>query len=124
MSLDLFAELHVTSYAKALPWYERFFGGPPTFVAHETEAVWELAEHRYLVLEELPAHAGHGEVTIFLDPPDQLDATVDALAERGIEPAHRETYDNGVRKVIFRDPEGNEIGYGGGPLEDGGGAVT
>ena len=118
MGLDLFAELHVTSYAEALPWYERFLGGPPTFVAHETEAVWELAEHRYLVLEELPEHAGHGEVTIFLDPPGELDATVDAIAARGIEPEHRETYGNGVRKVIYRDPEGNEIGYGGAPLDE------
>ena len=32
----------------------------------------------------------------------------------GIEPAERETYGNGVRKVIYRDPDGNEIGYGGG----------
>jgi len=31
------------------------------------------------------------------------------------EPATRETYSNGVRKVTFRDPDGNEIGYGGGP---------
>jgi predicted enzyme related to lactoylglutathione lyase len=113
MALDLFAELHVTSYADALPWYERLLGGPPTFVAHATEAVWELAEHRYLVLEELPEHAGHGQVTVFLD---DLDATVDAIVARGIEPAQRETYDNGVRKVTFRDPEGNEFGYGGAPL--------
>jgi hypothetical protein len=24
---------------------------------------------------------------------------------------------NGVRKVIYRDPDGNEIGFGGAPLE-------
>jgi hypothetical protein len=29
--------------------------------------------------------------------------------------ATRETYSNRVRKVTFRDPDGNEIGYGGGP---------
>ena len=27
----------------------------------------------------------------------------------------RETYENGVRKVTYRDPDGNEIGFGGGP---------
>jgi hypothetical protein len=34
---------------------------------------------------------------------------------RGIEPAQRETYPNGVRKVIYRDPDGNELGFGGLP---------
>jgi hypothetical protein len=28
----------------------------------------------------------------------------------------RETYSNGVRKITYRDPDGNEIGFGGGPL--------
>jgi hypothetical protein len=27
----------------------------------------------------------------------------------------RETYPNGVRKALYRDPDGNEIGFGGGP---------
>jgi hypothetical protein len=50
--------------------------------------------------------------TIFLD---DLDAVVQRIADRGIEPAERETYANGVRKVTYRDPDGNEIGFGGGP---------
>jgi hypothetical protein len=37
------------------------------------------------------------------------------ISARGIEPADRETYGNGVRKIIYRDPEGNELGIGGGP---------
>jgi len=36
---------------------------------------------------------------------------------RGVEPAERETYENGVRKVTYRDPDGNEIGFGGGPAD-------
>lgn len=27
----------------------------------------------------------------------------------------RETYSNGVRKALYRDPDGNEIGFGGAP---------
>jgi hypothetical protein len=38
---------------------------------------------------------------------------VAAIASRGLEPAERERYANGVRKVIYRDPDGNEIGFGG-----------
>ena len=38
------------------------------------------------------------------------------MADRGVEPALRETYGNGVRKATYRDPDGNEIGFGGAPL--------
>jgi hypothetical protein len=39
------------------------------------------------------------------------------MAARGLDPAQRETYDNGVRKITYRDPDGNEIGFGGGPAD-------
>jgi hypothetical protein len=39
------------------------------------------------------------------------------IAARGLEPDERETYSNGVRKVIYRDPDGNEVGLGGAPLD-------
>jgi hypothetical protein len=116
MSVDLFAGLSVSDYARSAAWYERFLGSPPSFVPHATEAVWELAEHRFLYILESPEHAGHGMLTVFLA---DLDARVGAIAERGIEPASRETYANGVRKVTYRDPDGNEIGLGGEPLPDG-----
>ncbi len=48
---------------------------------------------------------------------DDLEAMVEEIAARGIEPAKRETYRNGVRKATYRDPDGNEIGFGGAPLE-------
>jgi hypothetical protein len=37
------------------------------------------------------------------------------IAQRGIEPAKRETLDSGVTKVIYRDADGNEISFGGAP---------
>jgi hypothetical protein len=49
-------------------------------------------------------------VTLFVD---DLDDRVAAIGARGIEPAGREEYDNGVRKVTFRDPDGNEVAFGG-----------
>ncbi|PZG07058.1 VOC family protein [Nonomuraea aridisoli] len=113
MPLDLYAGIPVTDYAAALKWYERLLGSPPTFVASDTEAVWELAEHRSLFIEQLPERAGHALHTIFVDDFDEL---VAEITERGIEPAERETYSNGVRKAIYRDPDGNEIGFGGAPL--------
>ena len=113
MALALFAEIHVRSFAAAKPWYVKLLG-EPAFAAHDTEEVWELAEFRSIAVEEQPERAGHSAVTVFVD---DLDAVVDAIVARGIEPTSRETYENGVRKVTFHDPDGNEIGFGGAPLE-------
>lgn len=112
MAIDLFAGIPVNDFAAALAWYERLLGSPPAFFPHDAEAVWELAEHRYLYIERLPERAGHAMHTLFVD---DFDARVAAIAGRGLEPAVRETYDNGVRKATYRDPDGNEIGLGGAP---------
>ncbi|MEU6114130.1 VOC family protein [Streptomyces sp. NPDC047117] len=112
MAVDLFAGIPVSDYAAALDWYERLLGAPPAFLPNDSEAVWELAEHRYVYVEHRPAHAGHAMHTLFVD---DLDARVAGIAGRGLEPTDRETYANGVRKVTYRDPDGNEIGFGGAP---------
>lgn len=113
MPLDLFAGIYVRDYEAAKAWYTRLLGAEPTFVASDTEAVWELAEHRSLVIEQNPEHAGHVLHVIFVG---DLDALVAQIAQRGIEPVKRETYANGVRKARYRDPDGNEIEFGGAPL--------
>ncbi len=53
------------------------------------------------------------------DSGDAIDAHVAAIAARGLEPDERETYSNGVRKALYRDPDGNELGFGGAPLDTG-----
>jgi hypothetical protein len=109
---SLFAGICVSDYEAALPWYERLLGSEPTFLAHATEAVWELAEHRFLFINEDAGRAGYALHTIFVD---DLDTVVSEIARRGIETSDRETYSNGVRKAIYRDADGNEIGFGGEP---------
>ena len=95
MTVDLFAGLPVSDYQRALAWYERLLGSQPAFLPNATAAVWELAEQRYLYIEELPERAGHGLHTVFVE---DLDERVESISARGIEPASRETYGNGVRK--------------------------
>ncbi|GID32886.1 VOC family protein [Paractinoplanes brasiliensis] len=114
MTVDLFAGIPVSDYTTAVAWYEQLLGGPPSFLPNDVEAVWELAEHRYLFIEVRPEHAGHALHTIFLS---DYDDRLVAIADRGLHPAVTETYDNGVRKATFHDPDGNEIGLGGAPLE-------
>ena len=57
---------------------------------------------------------GHALHTVFVD---DLDERVESIGAWGIDPASQETYGNGVRKVTYRDPDGNEIGFGGVPLK-------
>jgi catechol 2,3-dioxygenase-like lactoylglutathione lyase family enzyme len=109
MSLALFAGIRVRDLTTASPWYERLLG-EPTFFPNETEVVWTLADDRSLYIEEDPGRAGGGLVTFFVD---DLDAVISEIASRGLEPADDETYSNGVRKVIYRDDDGNEVGFGG-----------
>ena len=111
MSLHLFAGLRVRDFHAARSWYERLLG-EPTFFPHDTEAVWELAEHRSVYIVQLPEHAGHARHTIIVD---DLDSRVAEIAQRGLEPAQQETYPNGTRKITYVDPDGNEIGFGGVP---------
>ena len=111
-SLDLFAGIPVADYATAMMWYERLLGFQPTFFPHDTEAVWELAEHRYLYIVQQPEIAGHARHTLFVN---DLDALVAQIADRGIEPTTQDTYPNGVCKITYRDTDGNEIGFGGAP---------
>jgi catechol 2,3-dioxygenase-like lactoylglutathione lyase family enzyme len=109
MSLHLFAGLPVRDFQAARAWYERLLGTPTSF-PHPTEAVWTLADDRSVYVVEHPDGAGNSVVTIFID---DLDAWLTAIAARGLQPDKQETYSNGVRKVLFRDPDGNELGFGG-----------
>ena len=110
MPLDLFAGIRVRDYETAKSWYERLLGAEPSFLAHATEAVWELAEHRFLFIVEDAEGAGRATHTMFVD---DLDALVAEIASRGIEPDELVTYPGKARKALYRDADGNEIGFGG-----------
>src|SRR5437016_7913365 len=99
MSLHLFAGMRVREFDAARPWYERLLG-EPTFFPHATEAVWTLAEDRSVYIVEHADGAGNSVVTIFVE---NLDAHVDAIAARGLQPDEHERYANGVRKALYRD---------------------
>jgi hypothetical protein len=113
MSVDLFAGISVSDHPVALAWYTKLFGGPPAFSPNDVESVWEIAEHRYVYVEHRPAHAGHGMVTLFAA---DFEDRIAGITARGLTPSTEETYENGVRKTTYTDPDGNEIGFGGAPL--------
>jgi hypothetical protein len=115
MSLHLFAGLRVRDFQAARPWYEQLLG-EPTFFPNATEAVWTVADDRSVYIVEQADGAGNSVVTMFVD---DLDAHLAAIAARGLEPDERETYSNGVRKVLYHDPDGNELAFAGAPLDTG-----
>ena len=112
MQLDLFAGIRVGDFAAARVWYERLLG-EVSFLAHPTEAVWTLGEGRSVYIYEDADGAGGARITVFAG---DLDALVATVASRGLDPVETVTYSNGVRKAIYRDADGNEVGFGGAPL--------
>lgn len=117
MEGHLFAGVAVSDFDRAVIWFEHLLGEPATFQAHATESVWDLAEDRSIYVVLRPERAGCAMVTVFVD---DLDSFVESAAARGIHPEKRETYGNGVRKATYRDPDGNEVGFGDAPVEVGG----
>jgi len=114
MSIELFAGTPVRDYATALEWYERLLGSP-SFFPNDIEAVWELAPHRFAYIVQEPEHAGHAVTTVMIE---DLDARKAGISERGIEPDQEETYDGGVRKTTYVDPDGNRFAFGEVPAEE------
>jgi hypothetical protein len=103
----IFAGLRVRDFNAARQSYERLLG-EATFFPHAKEAVWTLAEDRSDYVVEHADGAGKSGATSFVD---DLDAHMAAIAATGLEPDEIETYPNGVRKAIYRDANGNKLGF-------------
>src|SRR4051812_29169494 len=67
MAVGIFAGIAVRDYADALSWYKRLLGGEPTFYPNEKEAVWQLAEDRYVYIIQDPGRAGGAVSMIWVD---------------------------------------------------------
>jgi catechol 2,3-dioxygenase-like lactoylglutathione lyase family enzyme len=108
--MELFAGMPVSDLERAKDWYSRVLGAEPSFLPNDTEAVWTLEDQRhvYVVVDE--ERAGGGHLTLFVA---DLAERAAGIAERGIVPSTDETYGNGVRKLEFHDPDGNQLGIGG-----------
>ncbi len=113
MEIDLFAGIAVSDLERARGWYDALFGEVETFAPNEHERVWTVADGKHLYVELRPETAGSAMVTLFVD---DLEAFIESAAQRDVHPTATETYDNGVRKATYRDPDGNEIGVGGAPI--------
>jgi len=105
----LFAGIPVADLDAAIEWYERLLGGPPDMKPNETERAWKLTDESWIYVVRDPERAGKALVTAMVD---DLDERLAGLAQRGIEPDEIQVISEAVRKAVFTDPEGNEIGIG------------
>jgi catechol 2,3-dioxygenase-like lactoylglutathione lyase family enzyme len=112
--MELFAGIPVSDLDRAKEWYERLLGEPPSFLPNDREAVWTLDDQRHIYVVKDERRAGGAHVTLFVD---DLEDRADQISRRGIEPTTDETYGNGVRKLEYHDPDGNQFGIGGEPEE-------
>lgn len=108
--VDLFAGFPVTDYDRALQWYRLLLGRDPSFHPNDREAVWEVGEHCYVYFEVLPDRAGGALSMVMVE---DVDGTVSEISGRGIEPLRSEHYEGGMRKIVYQDPDGNELSFGG-----------
>ena len=108
--VDLFAGFPVADYDRSLRWYRQLFGRDPSFLPNDREAVWEVGEHCYVYFEVLADRAGGSLGMVMVD---DIDGEVSEITGRGIEPLRIEEYDEGMRKVVYGDPDGNELSFGG-----------
>lgn len=111
---DVFAGIPVSNFDIALEWYQRLFGCAPSFLPNDREAVWAVGDHRWVYIIGEPERAGGTIQTIMCDG---LEEAIAEIAGRGIAFSREETPEAGVRKVMYYDPDGNEIGIGRIPSE-------
>nr|WP_214662034.1 VOC family protein [Streptomyces polyasparticus] len=109
MAVGIFAGIPVSDCKSAVEWYTKLFGKDPAFFPNEVEAVWQLAEDRYVYVIEDAARVGGGVGMIWVDDPA---SEVARIAERGLRPVDKEQHGN-VCKWVFHDADGNETGIGG-----------
>jgi hypothetical protein len=106
---ELFAGIAVGDFSRSIAWYERLLGGPPSFFPNDVEAVWALGAQRWLYIILDPDRAGGAVQTVICN---DLERLIEEIAARGIAFGKEETPAEGVRKVMYYDPDGNEIGLG------------
>lgn len=107
MATQLFAGIPVDDLDAAVDWYVRLLGREVSFRPDDTEAVWQLDDAVFVYVKTGRSVVG-GAVTAITT--DDLEHFLADAAARRIRPSDIEDYDEGTRKAVFFDPDGNEFG--------------
>ena len=107
MAVQLFVGIPVSDLDAAVDWYGRLLGQGVSFRPDDTEAVWQLDDAVFVYVKAGRSVVGGSLAAIIVD---DLDTFLADAAARSITPADIEDYDEGTRKAVFVDPDGNEFG--------------
>jgi catechol 2,3-dioxygenase-like lactoylglutathione lyase family enzyme len=107
MAVQLFAGIPVSDLDVATDWYRRLLGRDVSFRPDETEAVWQLDDAVFVYVKAGRSVVGGALTAITVE---DLDVFLGEARTRGITATDIENYDEGTRKAVFFDPDGNEIG--------------
>ena len=69
MVVGIFAGIPVKDFQQALEWYKRLLGTEPSFYPNDIEAVWQLADDRYVYIIQDTDRAGGAVSMIWVDDP-------------------------------------------------------
>jgi len=105
----VFAGIPVAHRDAAAGWYERLVGRPPDLVPNDNEAAWQLTETSWIYIVVDADRVGSALHTLLVD---DLDAFLAGIGERGITSSPVETIDDGVRRTVVTDPDGNRVQVG------------
>jgi catechol 2,3-dioxygenase-like lactoylglutathione lyase family enzyme len=101
-----FTGVAVSDLTRGRDFFERLFGSPPDVLVNENEVMWQVADAAWLYVVVDPPRAGRALAAVSV--PD-LDAALDELASRGIEPSIIEQPGPAARKATVLDPDGNSV---------------
>lgn len=104
---NVVAVLPVADHAEALAWYRRWIGRDPDVEPMEGAAEWQLAEHAWIQVYNMPDAAGRTTVVVGVE---DIDAHVNKLAEVGVTCGAIQDY-GFIKLSELSDPAGNKINF-------------
>jgi glyoxylase I family protein len=102
----LLAVVPVCDIGAAAQWYERLFGGPPTNNPMPSLVEWQVTSTGWVQVFVDAEQAGGIAVNLAVD---DLEASVNELAGRGLYPGEIQDVNKGVQLSALTDPDGNTI---------------
>jgi glyoxylase I family protein len=107
MSIEhVLAVVPATDVERSRPWYEALFGRAADNNPMSTLIEWQVVPGGWVQVFGDDQHAGSTTVNFAVQ---DLDAHVDELKQRGLEPGEIVDANKGVRLSALTDPDGNTV---------------
>ena len=100
------AVVPVSDIERADTWYEALFGRPADNRPMASLLEWQVTDAGWVQVTLDPDRAGSGLLNLAVD---DLAATREELATRGVDTAEIQPVDKGVELLAMSDPDGNTI---------------